>query len=131
MPDIDIVQVKTPSELTEFINLPWKLYRNHPNWVPPLKKYVRKLLDTKTHPFWQFSDQLLLLARRGRETVGRIAGIIDRNYNQYHKTGMGVWGFFECIDDREVAQALFSRVEDWVCGQGMTFLRGPLNPSTN
>jgi len=131
MTDIQIVQVQTPSDLNAFINLPWKLYRKHPNWVPPLKKYVRKLLDTKRHPFWQFSDQLLLLARRGSETVGRIAGIIDRNYNRYHNAGMGAWGFFECINDREVARALFSRVEDWVCGQGMTFLRGPLNPSTN
>src|SRR4030042_3898591 len=131
MPDTEIVQGRTRSELTEFINLPWKLYRNERNWVPPLKKLGRKLLDTKKHPFWQFSDQLLLLARRGGETVGRIAGIIDRNYNQYHKTGMGVWGFFECIDDREVARALFKRVEDWVCSQGMTFPRGPFHPSPN
>jgi hypothetical protein len=92
---------------------------------------VRRLLDKKEHPFWTFSEQILLLARRGPEIVGRIAGIIDRNYNRFHNTGMGAWGFFECVNDREVAQALFARVEDWVCREGMTFLRGPLNPSTN
>jgi hypothetical protein len=44
---------------------------------------------------------------------------------------MGIWGFFECVNDREAARALFSKVEEWVCRKGMTFLRGPLNPSTN
>jgi len=63
--------------------------------------------------------------------VGRIAGIIDRNYNRFHNENMGIWGFFECADDQEAATALFSSVETWVREKGMTFIRGPLNPSTN
>jgi len=46
------------------------------------------------HPFWEFSERVLFLARRGPETVGRIAGIIDRHYNEFHSEKMGVWGFF-------------------------------------
>jgi hypothetical protein len=63
--------------------------------------------------------------------VGRIAGIIDRRYNQFHDEKMGIWGFFECADDPAAAAALFSAVETWARREGMTFIRGPLNPSSN
>jgi hypothetical protein len=128
---IDIVVVEGKAALKEFIDLPWRIYASYPNWVPPLKKEVERLLDTRKHPFWEFSERILFLARRGSETVGRIAGIVDRNYNQCHDEKMGIWGFFECADDPEAAAALFTRVEQWVTEKGMTFLRGPLNPSMN
>ena len=131
MAGIDIVIVEGKAALKEFIDLPWSIYASYPNWVPPLKKEVERLLDTGKHPFWEFSERILFLARRGSETVGRIAGIVDRNYNKCHNEKMGIWGFFECADDPEAAAALFSRVEQWVVQQGMTFLRGPLNPSMN
>jgi len=131
MSKVDLIPVSNKSEFNEFVDLPWKIYPPESLWVPPLKRMVRRLLDPKKHPFWLEADQVLFLARRGRETVGRIAGIIDRNYNQYHNTKIGVWGFFECREDFEAAEALFSAVEKWVSEKGMTFLRGPLNPSTN
>ena len=109
MAGIDIITVQKASELKDFIDLPWKIYGSYPKWVPPLKKEVGRLL----------------------ETVGRIAGVIDRNYNQFHGEKMGIWGFFECTDDQDAAAALFSSVETWVWQKGMTFIRGPLNPSTN
>ncbi len=69
--------------------------------------------------------------RRGERVVGRIAAIVDGNHNQFHHERMGIWGFFECVDDRDVAHALFSEAEAWVRDKGMDFFRGPLNPSTN
>lgn len=131
MSKVDIVRVTTKSELKRFVDLPWSIYSRDSLWVPPLKRQVRRLLDTRKHPFWKFSEQILFLARRGTEVVGRVAGIIDNNYNQYHNENMGAWGFFECRDDPEAAQALLSAVEEWVRKNGMSFLRGPLNPSTN
>jgi hypothetical protein len=131
MAGIEIVVVEGKAALKEFINLPWTIYASYPNWVPPLKKEVERLLDTGKHPFWEFSERILFLARRGSKTIGRIAGIVDRNYNQCHNEQMGIWGFFECTDDPEAAAALFSSVEKWVTQKGMTFLRGPLNPSMN
>ena len=89
------------------------------------------MLDPRKHPFWEFSERILFLARRGSETVGRIAGIIDSHYNQFHSEKMGIWGFFECADDPEAAAALLSSVETWVRQKGMNFMRGPLSPSTN
>ncbi len=128
---LEIAQIDRPHELKAFIDFPWSVYAGDPNWVPPLKSSVRFLLDRDRHPFWGFSDRVLFLAMRDGRPVGRIAGIVDRNHNRYHQEGMGSWGFFECFNDKEVAHALFNRVEEWVREQGMTFLRGPLNPSMN
>lgn len=131
MSDVDIVRVQTRSELKQFIDLPWHIYSSDCMWVPPLKRQVRRLLDTRKHPFWKFSKQILFLARRGAEVVGRVAGIIDNNHNRYHNENAGAWGFFECRNDQEAARRLLSAVEEWVRERGMTVLRGPLNPSTN
>jgi len=131
MTGVEIIAVEGGSEFRDFIDLPWKIYAKYPNWVPPLKKEVRRMLDPRQHPFWEFSDRILFLARRGAETVGRIVGIVDRHYNECHGENMGIWGFFECTDDPEAAAALFSSVETWVHQKGMTFVRGPLSPSMN
>ena len=93
MPEITIVSVDTPSDMEEFIELPWKIYGDDPNWVSPLKKHVRRGSSIPSSiPSGSSSEWILLLARRGSDTVGRIAGIVDGNYNRHHKTGMGVWG---------------------------------------
>jgi hypothetical protein len=131
MAGIEIVVVEGSSELKEFIGLPWNLYAEYPRWVPPLKKEVRRLLDPRRHPFWSSAERSLFLARRGSRAVGRIAGIIDHRYNEFHGERMGIWGFFECADDPAAAAALFSSVETWARRKGMDFVRGPLNPSTN
>jgi hypothetical protein len=131
MDSIEIISVEKNRELKDFIDLPWKIYAEYPKWVPPLKKELRRMLEPGIHPFWAFSERILLLARRGAETVGRIAGIIDRHHNDLHGEKMGIWGFFECADDPGAAASLFSSMETWALRKGMTFLRGPLNPSVN
>ncbi|MBS0001598.1 MAG: hypothetical protein KFF45_00795 [Thioalkalivibrio sp.] len=131
MAGIEIIAVAGRSALKDFIDLPWRIYAAYPKWVPPLKNEVRRILDPGSHPFWEFSERSLFLARRGSRTVGRIAGIIDRHANQVHNEQVGVWGFFECADDPEAAAALFARVETWARQKGVTFLRGPLSPSLN
>src|ERR1039458_6009622 len=131
MAGIEIVVVEGGSELKEFIDFPWSLYAEYPRWVPPLKKEVSRLLDPRRHPFWSSAERRLFLARRGSQVVGRIAGLIDHRYNEFHGEQMGIWGFFECADDPAAAATLFSAVETWARRKGMTFVRGPLNPSTN
>ena len=114
MAGVEIVVVEGGAELKSFIDLPWKIYGEYPRWVPPLKKEVRRLLDPRRHPFWASAERRLFLARRGAQAVGRIAGIIDRQYNELHHEKMGIWGFFECMDDPEAAAALFAAVETWL-----------------
>jgi hypothetical protein len=117
--------------MKKFIDLPWAIYKDDPLWVPPVKSAVAKLLDRRKHPFWQFSEGELFLAERGGQVVGRITALIDGNNNTYHQEKVAGWGFFECIQDHEVALALFAAAEQWVRERGMTAIRGPLNPSTN
>ena len=57
MLDIEIVTVRTRNDLKEFVNLPWSIYHSQDNWVPPLKRDFRRLLDTKKHPFWKFAQR--------------------------------------------------------------------------
>jgi len=131
MAAVELVRVANRDELERFIHLPWTLYPHDSLWVPPLKSELRRLLSPGRHPFWNTARRELFLAVRGGKPVGRIAAIIDDEYNKFHRELMGVWGFFECARDSEAAAALFSAAEKWVKSQGMTFLRGPLNPSTN
>lgn len=128
---VQVVQVERDSDMGAFIDLPWKLYRNDSNWIPPLKREIRGMLGPGGHPFWQFAERSLFLALRGSEPVGRIAAIVNHNHNRFHNELAAAWGFFECVDDVEAASALFSKVEAWARRQGMQILRGPLNPSTN
>lgn len=131
MGSVSIEQVQTGRQLKEFIELPWKIYRSYERWVPPLKSEVRRLLDTRKHPFWKSAQGTLFLARRSGDVVGRIAAIVDRSYNDFHKESVGVWGFFECENEAETAAELFSTARDWVRDKGMTFFRGPMSPSIN
>ena len=131
MEQVKVIPVEQPWQMKAFVDLPWKIYARDPLWVPPLKKEVARLLDPQAHPFWKFAQRRLFLAQRGSEMVGRIAAIVDQNYNRFHDERMGIWGFFECLDDPEAAAALFTAAEEWVKAQGMNFFRGPLNPSTN
>jgi len=131
MAGIKVTPVENRSDMKRFVDFPWEVYRGDLNWIPPLKREVHRLLNIRKHPFWKFSERTLFLAERGSQVIGRIAGIIDGNYNaQYHEK-MGAWGFFECMDDQEAAEALFSSVEGWAVRKGMAFLRGPLSPSLN
>ena len=131
MAEVEITSVGGPADLRSFVDLPWSLYPRTSNWVPPLKSDVRHLLDRQRHPFWKCAEGELFLARRGGRTVGRIVALVDHNYNRCHDEKMGAWGFFECEDDRDAAAALYDAASRWTRGRGMSFLRGPLNPSTN
>ena len=73
MKDLSIIEITEKQDIQAFVDLPWKIYAGYENWVPPLKSQVHKMLDTHRHPFWEFSERALFLAKRGNETVGRIA----------------------------------------------------------
>jgi GNAT superfamily N-acetyltransferase len=117
--------------LKEFVELPYSLYRNDPYWVPPLRIAVKELLDRKKHPFYSNAEAEFFIARQNGRAVGRIAAIVDRAHNEFHSENAGFFGFFDCIDDAGIAEALLRRAREWVTKRGAQFLRGPVNPSTN
>ncbi|MDZ7272294.1 MAG: hypothetical protein ONB17_11820 [candidate division KSB1 bacterium] len=123
--------VASRRDLDRFVKLPWSIYRGNPYWVPPLIVDVRKLLDRKKNPFFQHSEAEYFLAERDGLVVGRIAAIVNDNHNKFHNEKTGFFGFFECINDQEVANALFDAAASWLRNKGMEIMRGPMNPSTN
>ena len=127
---VHIVPVLSGLDLEAFIDLPYRLHAHSP-WVPPLRSQERQLLSPALHPFWQNASCRLFLAKRQGQVVGRIAAIIDHSYNSYAHEACGAFGFFESQNDREAAHALLQTASDWLAAQGMDFIRGPLNPSTN
>lgn len=128
---LKISQVQSSADLKEFVDLPFRLYRDDPQWAPYIKRSFQRLLDPKRHPFWKFAFRELFLARRGANVIGRIAALVDRNHNQRHGEKSAAWGFFESDPDAEAVMGLFAEAEKWARAQGMEMMRGPLNPSLN
>lgn len=128
---LTVREVNTPSDLERFILLPFSLYEEHPNWVPPLLSDVRNTLTPGRNPFWNHAERKLFLAELNGIPVGRIAAIIDHNYNQYHQTTVGFFGFFETVDEPEVATVLLESVCAFCRERGLTLIYGPANPSLN
>jgi len=128
---IDIDCVVSKKDWEEFLKLPWSIYEGNPYWVPPLLQEVRETLDIKKNPFWRHAKRELFLARAEGKPVGRIVAVIDDNHNSFHNDKTGFFGFFECIDNAEVAQFLWDAAVSWLKKNGMGAMRGPLNPSMN
>jgi GNAT superfamily N-acetyltransferase len=131
MSELRIEKVKTKRDLKKFILFPWKIYKNDPNWVPPLIMDIKGRLDKKKNPFFEHADMELFLAYQGSEIVGRIAAILDENHNKVHNEKVIFFGLYESFNDVEVAEKLLETVAEWGKKRGMTVLRGPMNLSMN
>ena len=131
MSNIEISEVSSHRERKAFIRFPWRIYTNDPAWVPPLIIERKAFLDRKRHPFYRHGDAALFLARKNRKIVGRIMASDDPNYNALHGSNVGCFGLFECINNRDVAAALFERAESWLRERGRTEIMGPIDYSTN
>ena len=125
-----IISVSSAKELAAFIDFPHDLYQDDPNYVPELFIAQRDLL-TK-HPFHKHNSLQCFLAYNGHQVVGRIAAILNNGHNQYNKVNDGFFGFFDCVNDQETADLLFSTAAAWLKDKGVDqkFI-GPTNFSTN
>jgi GNAT superfamily N-acetyltransferase len=128
---IEIQNINTRAEKLKFVKSQWKFYENNPNFVPPLIMDRMKLIDTQKNPFYKHADIALFLAYRNNEIVGRIGAITNDLHNKTHNDNIGFFGFFECIDDQEVADNLFNEAVKWLKSKGKDGVRGPVNPSMN
>src|SRR5262249_12644882 len=128
---VEIQPVTDNKGLLEVVKFPFKLYKDDPLWVPPFIEERMEYLSTKKNPFFEHARAQFFLAKRNGELVGTIGAVIDDHSNTFHNEKIGGFGFFECINDQEVATALLRAAEDWVRKQGMTAIRGPMNFSSN
>lgn len=129
--ELSITTVKSKSELKKFIKFPWKIYKDNFYWVPPLIFERKFLLDKNKNPFFKHSEAEFFLAYKNGEIVGRIAAIINHNHNLEHNENIGFFGFFECVDDQNIANSLFDAAKKWLNEKGISIIRGPANPSVN
>ncbi|MCB0112804.1 MAG: hypothetical protein R2873_08055 [Caldilineaceae bacterium] len=122
---IEQVDLSSKAQVRRFIQLPFRLYRHDPRWVPPLLIDVKQQLNKQAHPFYEHSDADFFVAVAGNEIVGRIAVIENRRFNEWHGTHKAHFYFFECEDDHTVAGALFAAAADWAQRRGLNMLIGP------
>jgi GNAT superfamily N-acetyltransferase len=114
-----------------FLDFPYRLYRGHPVWVPPLRMADGALMDRKKNPFFRHGDAAHFLARRDGRVVGRIAAIENPRHNEFHADRLGFFGWFDVEPDPEAATALVSAARDWTSARGLTAMRGPYNYTSN
>ncbi|MBN1797417.1 MAG: hypothetical protein JW822_02500 [Spirochaetales bacterium] len=127
--NISVVPVTTKKQHKQFIMLPWKIYKDEPHWVPQLIIDQKMLINTKKKPFYEHSDLALFLAYKDNEVVGRIGAIINHIHEEIYHEGVGHFGFFEAVNDKKVAAALFDAAAEWLKAKGKKIMRGPANPS--
>ncbi len=127
---VDIKSI-SKKEIKRFIKFPWTVYKNDPNWVPPLISERRDFLDPSKNPFFEHADVQFFMAFYNGEEAGRIAAILDKNYVSYTGENAGLFGFFETIPNYDVAKALFSETILWLKDKGVKKILGPINLSTN
>ena len=124
---INIVKIDTESksQVRRFVRIPYRLYENHPQWVPPLFIDAELQLNRKKHPYYEHSDAEFFIAVRDGKDVGRIAALENKRYNEYHGTRTAQFYLFDCEDDPEAAAALFNRLCEWAKQRGLDKIIGP------
>lgn len=128
--DVVIELVASRAAMRAFVELPYRLYRGEPRWVPPLRRDEHHRLSPAHNPFHEHADIRLWTARRNGRVTGRIAAIDDALHNATHRERVTFFGFFE-TEDAASAAALLAEVESHGRSRGSDAVRGPANPSLN
>lgn len=127
---VEIRTVSTPQEMELFLDVPQLVYAGDPNWVAPFRSSVAKQF-LPDNPFFEYGRLQQWIALRGNQAVGRIVAAINDRLIEREGQNVGLFGYFECIEDFDVAQALLDTACQWLRQQGMTLARGPINLSTH
>ena len=125
------IELGNRRQLKTFIKFPWRIYSGDPNWVPPLILDQLRFFTPGVNPYFSHSTAQLFMAFRGDQPVGRISAHENNQQIRVHRDGAGFFGFFECIDDQAVANALFDSASTWLSERGLKTLRGPVSFSVN
>lgn len=116
---------QTPQDVKAFIELPYKLYRNDPMWVPPLRSEQAGIFNPRRNPLLEHCDWQLFLLEHEHQIVGRVAAYIDRLAIEAWGEAVGFFGHYECPPDAAASRLLLGAARDWLDERGMHFMRGP------
>jgi hypothetical protein len=122
---IEKIDTSNKAQVRQFVDLPYRLYKDCPQWVPPLYMDAYLPLNRKKHPFFEHSEADFFIAKRDGEVVGRICAANNKRFNDYHQTKKAHFYGFESIHDLDVAGSLFEAAKDWSKKRGMDTLIGP------
>lgn len=128
---LTVSPVDSPALHREFLFYPERLYTESPHWVNPLRIERRDFFDPKKNPFFDNAEVQLFIAKRDNRVIGRISAHVYHPHNQVHNEKTGFFGFFECVNDYDVAMALWDSARDWLKSRGMDRMRGPASFTTN
>ncbi|HEY4755893.1 MAG TPA: hypothetical protein VIH28_07570 [Ignavibacteriaceae bacterium] len=123
---IELKEVVTKRDLKSFIKLPFHLYSNNKFWVPPLIQEEMKNFSKDKNPAFEFCESCYWIAYKENKMVGRIAGIINKRYNDKVGKNVARFGYVDFVDDEEVSFKLFQTVENWAISNGCISIHGPL-----
>jgi hypothetical protein len=128
-PPVRVIAVRSPTEHRAFWTLPYQLYRHLPQWPAPLRRDERRRWDPSVNPALAGRTIRRFVAWRGRKPVGRIVAFVDRAFAERWAPGTAGFGFFEAVDDEEVARGLFHAAEQHLQADGVARVLGPINLS--
>ena len=127
MNSVTIKQVQTQRQRRQFATFPWQIYRHDPLWVPPLIPERMKQLNPQKGTFYHHGVADFFLAYKDGKLAGTIMAAEDRSSNQSRGLSDGMFGFFECINDPEVANKLFETAQAWIAARGLNRMIGPFH----
>jgi GNAT superfamily N-acetyltransferase len=122
---MNISQVETKKELNSFIDLPYRYYKNDPVWVPPLRDEQKGQFDHRRNPLLDHCEYDLFLLWDEGKLIGRVAAFIDKLAVEAWKEPIGLFGYYECRDNREASKLLLDSARDWLYKHEMKVMRGP------
>ena len=123
---VELKEVKSRSDLRQFIQFPNKLYQKNPYWIPALESDEWKTLDPKKNAAFEFSQVRLWLVLKSGKSAGRIAAILSEGHRDHWNQAYMRFGWIDFIDDVDVVAALMSAVEAWAREKGCTAVHGPV-----
>lgn len=127
---VEIRETPIGGDLRDFLNVVDYIYRSDPNFVRPLNMDLKERLSHK-NPFFNHAEGTTFTAHRDGWCVGRITAQIDRAHLKLHQDDAGFFGFFDTVDDQEVANALLDAARSWLKARGMQRVRGPMSLCVN
>ena len=122
---INKIDTKDKAQVRRFVRIPYRLYKNHPQWVPPLYMDAEMQLNREKHPYYEHSEADFFIAERDGQDVGRIAILENKPFNKYHDTRKAQFYLFECENDQQAATALFNRAFEWAQKRNLDQVIGP------
>ena len=131
--NFQVSAVTTDAQREMFLDVPFKVYKDDPNWVPPIRSSIAKQLAPQNNSFLEYGEfqQFIAVSQKNGQSLGRIVAAVNRRLIESEGKNIGIFGYFECVEDFEVASGLLETASQWLRDRGMNFVRGPINLTTH